>query len=122
MENNPIESKICCGCKIEKPIKDFYRNKELKGGFENKCKKCKKKKISCRKVAEKKRSKPTYDQIMMFNVSKQDWIETYRALERIGYDLKQDLHLQFCKKHNLEPKLRTKEKSIYYSVKDLGLI
>jgi hypothetical protein len=36
-----MESKKCCRCKIVKDIKDFYKNKTRKDGFQPECSQCK---------------------------------------------------------------------------------
>ena len=97
----------------------------MKGGYEARCKMCKKAKILCRKKEGIKRGRPKYlDGPQLLNVRKQDWIETYEFLKMIGYELSGDktIHQQFCERYNLPPRKRMKEKSIQYSPKDLGLV
>ena len=47
------------------------------------------------------------------------YIDTYRFLKNIGYDITGDIHLQFCQKYNLEYKERGFHQEIGYpEVKD----
>jgi hypothetical protein len=124
-EEQPLKSKLCCACKKEKDIKSFYVNKYMPTGYDPRCKMCKQSKIRCR-VANgegkkssvvKKRNSP-----QLWNVGKQDWLDTYNFLEKIGYDLHTNIHEQFCSKHNLKPRERMWEKSIQYSPEELGMI
>lgn len=36
-----FDMKICIECKVEKPVSDFFRDKENKTGYKNQCKVCK---------------------------------------------------------------------------------
>lgn len=119
------KSKICCACKKEKDITSFYRNAMMATGYESRCKFCKQSKNRCRaengkdKRSDngKKRNSP-----QLWNVRREDWIDTFNFLEKIGYDLHTNIHEQFCSKYNLEPRPRMKEKSIQYSPEELGMI
>lgn len=119
------KSKICCYCGEEKPIKSFYVNNYLPSGFEPRCKICKNSKKKCRKKGTSGRGyKPEIDAPKLWNVRKQDWVDTYNFLKKIGYDLSshKSIHQQFCEKYNLEPRKRMYEKSIIYTPDELGLI
>jgi hypothetical protein len=120
-EKESLKMKICCACNKEKEIKSFYKSTLYKDGFENRCKICKQNCIKCRKPAvrkiTKKRNEPA-----LWNVNKQDWVDTYEFLKTIGYCLTKNIHEQFCEKHNLTPKKRGYEKSVIYSPQDLDLI
>lgn len=50
-------------------------------------------------MKRKKRQAPLIPQ---FELTEQDYFETLRALERIGYDITKDIHIQF------KDKIRTK--------------
>ena len=124
-EKQVLKTKICCACKKEKELKSFYVNCYMKGGYEARCKMCKKSKILCRKKEDVKRGRPQLkNQPQLWNVRKSDWIESYEFLKKIGYDLSSDktIHEQFCEKHNIKPRKRMYEKSLQYSPKDLGLV
>lgn len=121
-KNNPEKRKPCCSCGKMLSLDSFWKNNQIKGGRDNKCKFCKMKGLYCKK---KKKEKNKYVKDFgptLANVSKKDWIEMFKALERIGYTFERSIHEQFCEKHNLKPKVRGFDKCIYYTPKDLGLI
>jgi hypothetical protein len=122
--------KQCCACLKEKTIDYFWKNKQIKSGYDNKCKVCKNSGKFCvvrrKKPKDKKNSvgRPARNNApQLFNVKKSDWVETFLFLKEIGYDLSSDksIHEQFCEKYNLKPRKRMYEKSIQYNPKDLGL-
>jgi hypothetical protein len=124
-EKQVLEKKICCACKKDKEIKNFHRNKIRPDGYENKCKTCKLNGGKCR------RGRTTIKTIykasdrrgmILVNVSKEDWVLTYKFLEMLGYSLNRNIHEQFCERHSLNTRKRMKEKSAYYSPKDLDMI
>ena len=128
-EKEVLKSKKCCACNKEKIIDDFYKNRNAPNGYQARCKTCMEADILCRERKSYVRSKnlrtgrPVSLAPQLYNVRKEDWIETYDFLKRIGYNLSGDktIHEQFCEKHNLEPRKRMYEKSIQYTPKDLGL-
>lgn len=117
-------NKICCACGIQKPIKNFYVNNSVPAGYDSRCKLCKLNKNRCRALKGEK--KVVQKRIDLFpyiaNPTKKDWIEMYEFLVKIGYDLKENIHIQLCKKYNLQPRVRMKEKSKQYSPSELGLV
>lgn len=121
-----LKSKVCCSCKKEKEITSFYRNAAMPTGWEARCKLCKQNKLKCRKpngTGRYSTGRPKHrDTPQLWNVRKEDWIETYEFLKTMGYDLSKNIHEQFCERYNLQPRKRMKEKSIQYSPKDLGLV
>lgn len=121
-KKEPLKTKICCACKKEKDWNSFYRNALMPSGWESRCKVCKNTRVSCRAKKSKVIKVQYRDAPHLHYVKKEDWIDTYDFLKLIGYDLTKNIHEQFCIKYNLEPKERTKEKSIQYSPKDLGLV
>lgn len=127
-EKEVLKTKTCCSCNKNKDIKDFYRNKLVKDGRMGKCKLCMSQGLSCRsqyKVKHERSGRPRkIDGPVMYNVAKEDWIEMYEFLSRIGYKLSGDktIHEQFCERYNLRPRKRMYEKSIQYTPKDLGMI
>jgi len=50
-----MPSKVCCSCKVEKPVEEFNKNKAQKGGYHNSCRSCKK--ISDKLYRENNREK-----------------------------------------------------------------
>lgn len=120
-----LKTKICCACKKEKEIKSFYKNKMMPLGYESRCKVCKQNKLKCNGRGEygKKAGRPQLKNTpQLWNVRKEDWIETYEFLKSIGYDLNKNIHEQFCERYDLKPRKRMYEKSIQYTPKDLGLV
>lgn len=113
---------MCCGCSKEKPLTSFYKSKMVKSGYDNKCKICKQQGKLCRTGRKRVYNASLKRGPMLISVSTEDWIEAYRFLQRIGYDLSLNIHEQFCQKHNLNTRKRGYEKSKQYSPKDLGLI
>lgn len=119
--------KQCCACLKMKSQDSYWKNNQLKSGFDNKCKICKTQGKYCvkkNKVGRPNAGRPSKNNApQLFNVRKSDWIETYEFLKKIGYDLSSDktIHEQFCEKYNLKPRKRMYEKSIQYTPKDLGL-
>lgn len=120
-----LKFKVCCACGKDKEIKNFYKNNIREDGFDGRCKACK---IACKKCRQgRRKTKPIFTKQdknapMLFNVTQKDWIEMYKFLESIGYSLEENIHIQFCEKHNLTPRKRMREKSLYYSPKDLDMI
>ena len=52
-------------------------------------------------------------------ISLTDYVNTYRFLKDIGYDITGDIHLQFCQKYDLEYKEREFHQEIgYLEIKD----
>lgn len=119
-EKKLVETKICCSCEKEKSITHFYKNKI--NSITNRCKLCILQGNICVNQTRSKLKNKKEDGPQLFNVSKNDWVKTFLFLQEIGYDLKKDIHLQFCEKHNFEPNKRAFENSIIYSPKDLGMI
>ena len=115
-----VETKICCSCENEKPITHFYKNS--KKSIASRCKLCNLQKKMCVNETRSKLKNKKEDGPQLFNVSKNDWEKTFLFLQSIGYDLKKDIHEQFCKKHNLTTTKRAFENSIIYSPKDLNMI
>ena len=125
LKKQVLKTKICCACKKEKDIRCFYACQKIADGYENRCKICKKERIKCNsnKKLLKSPGRPKERELPeLWNVRKGDWIETYKFLESIGYNLNENIHKQFCEKFGLLPRKRMKEKSIQYTPKDLGLV
>lgn len=120
-ELNPEEKKICRVCNIPKRLKSFQTLKSgNKGGVCNLCK-AQGKRIQ----REPKPSRiPKNIELQMGYVRKEDWVETYKFLQRKGYVLSGDktIHQQFCEKYGLTPNIPEKTFKNHYSPSDLGLI
>jgi|LakMenEpi03Aug12_release.lakeMendotaPanAssembly.Ray.scaffolds.fasta_scaffold110258_3 hypothetical protein len=113
-EENVVETKLCRACNQVKVARSFHRSN---GVLHPRCKQCKLegKKIS-RKLVDYSDRRKTYFKLV--KPTKDDYIETYTLLEKMGYDLKQDIHIQFCEKHNLEPHTPKKEFKPHISIQE----
>lgn len=126
--------KKCCACNELKEVKFFYVDKSRPDGRFAKCKKCFQTGKKCKagrppidgieaKVPvykEKTGRQDSWLEIRLVNTSKQDYVETYKFLKRIGYKLSESIHEQFCEKHGLTPTELQNHKN-HFSPKDLGL-
>lgn len=123
--------KECCACKQTKELKLFYVNNVMKDGYSARCKRCYRENKLCRQgrpVGSFKISKPekkngikdSFVEIRLVNTRKEDYIETYEFLKRIGYKLDESIHEQFCQKHDLQP-TEPQEFKNYFSPKDCGM-
>jgi len=117
------KTKICRACEKKLNIRWFYANKFGRDGYDAKCKSCKKLGIKIHRIIKTKATRE-YAHLSLFNPKKEDWIQTYKFLKVMGYDLSSEktIHEQFCEKYNLKTRERMTEKSIQYSPKDLGLV
>jgi len=115
----PVEKKICRACGIEKRLKSFQTLKS--GNKGNVCHLCKS--LGKRILREPKPSRvPKNIALQMGFVRKGDYVEMYKYLEKIGYDLTKDIHVQFCERHGFTPNSPKKTFKNHYSPSDLGLI
>jgi methylphosphotriester-DNA--protein-cysteine methyltransferase len=115
----PIEKKICRACNIAKKLKSFQT---LKSG--NKAGVCNLCKSQGKKIPKEHKSKPVIKNIalQLGFIRKEDYVEMYKAMEKMGYNLSKDLHEQFCKKYGLTPNKPKQKFNNYYTQKDCGLI
>ena len=109
-----MDKKICKACNIEKPIKQFYKNNVFKDGYDSRCKICKSQNKKIYKGdGDWKKVKPYQqkweDQFNIKAAHKEDFLLMYEFITKIGYDVNQDVHQQFCDKHNLKYKKRVKK-------------
>ena len=96
------ENKICKVCKVDKPITDYQKSKNLKSGRLNVCKKCSSLKRRIRDVKEPE-LEDTYDKnwFRLYRVTEDDYRSMYEFLRGLGYDYKNgDIHQQFLDKWN----------------------
>jgi hypothetical protein len=122
-----IKLKTCKACLIERPINNFEKSKDWSDGYQSRCKICKKNgtKIvfaSDGKWAKKRNIKTNYRGLVITNPMKQDYIDTFMFLRDAGYNLKEDIHIQFCEKYGLTPNSPKKVFKKTYSQKDCGLV
>lgn len=104
-----IEHKICCSCGENKEISLFFRNCGRNDGYEARCKQCKKTNKKCVARRGKKKEKEyiepnIQDDFTFLHPTKEDWAWMYQMLQRLGYDLNENIHKQFCQKYGLQPK------------------
>jgi hypothetical protein len=114
-----MEVKKCVACLKEKELKSFGKNKNAKDNLQYRCKVCMANGI----LKPKKEIKflPGDDIMLKLNcISKDDYIDSFLLLEKMGYNPKINIHEQFCMKHGLKPKDKYyhKDKN-YYSQEDL---
>jgi hypothetical protein len=119
-------TKYCPACEQSKPLKSFYRLSTSKDGRATRCKRCIIDKVKIFKGEQKTKAKSmhlrTYDEIIdLKGVTRNDIYETYLALQRLGYNVCEDIHLQFCEKHNLPYKKKKWRKPRIATVENLGL-
>ena len=96
-EENLLETKVCGACNKLKVITSFHRvgTKRLP-----RCKQCKLEgKFIPRSDKYNDANEIAY--LRLFNTTKSDYIQMYELFESMGYDLKKDIHTQFCEKYNL---------------------
>jgi hypothetical protein len=124
--------KTCCACKETKELKLFYVNNVMKDGYYARCKKCMRLGKLCRQGRPFGSTKPVkettgtnrksgWEEIRLVNPRKEDYIDTYEFLKRIGYKMDESIHQQFCDKHDLKPK-KSKPFKNHFSPKDCGMI
>jgi hypothetical protein len=99
-----MEVRICRACGLTKGLKSFGVNNSLSSGYSSRCKLCVKSGIVIPKSEKTPLLGPS-DRLMLnlAFITKEDYINTFKALEMMGYDLKSELsiHQQFCKKYGL---------------------
>ena len=119
--------KTCKACLIERTIDNFDKSKDWPDGYQSRCKICKNNgtKIMFKnsgKWSKKNKIKTNYRGLIITNTMKHDYIETFVFLREAGYNLKEDIHIQFCEKYGLTPNTPKKTFKNYYSQKDCGLV
>lgn len=106
-----VESKLCRACNQIKVVRSFNR---VNGVLQPRCKQCKMEGNLINKRTKDYVSR-TKTYFKLVKPTKDDYIETYQLLEKMGYDLKKDIHTQFCEKHNLTPRNPKKQHTSYIS-------
>lgn len=124
-EKQVLKSFVCCSCGKLKSEKNYTRNTQVPRGFNARCKTCVSEGFKCTKTNDRvKKSlidKSEYPKLK--NTTAEDWIDMYKFLESIGYDISKDIHIQFCEKHNITPNIRNKYPyRVYHTPQSLGLI
>jgi hypothetical protein len=120
-DNNTENRKICKSCGASKLLRDYIKCKTCQGGYTPRCRHCMSSntEIFKNKTVKKRESQ---DNLSMYGIGKDTYIEMYEFFERIGYDLTRPIAEQFAEKHNLEVKKRQSHKLNRYDPESLGLI
>jgi hypothetical protein len=127
-ELQPVKTKICKACFMEKTIKNFNKSTAFRDGFESRCKTCKTNRVmiiakNAGKWSKKNKKIRSSEYLLPFtNPQKEDFYLAYTFLRTIGYSLDQDIHIQFCKKYGLDPIKRDKKSISKYSPEDCDLV
>jgi len=119
-ELEPVETKICRACEKEKKITSYSRT--ASGNRAGVCNLCR---SLGNTIKNKNRSQkePTKNHpLQLGNVSQKDYEIMYKYMEKMGYNLSQDLHEQFCIKYGLTPNSPKKTFLNHHTQKDCGLI
>lgn len=109
--------RVCNICFREKKLDSFGRNKAYSDGYHPTCKLCKNE-YQAKIRKNNQRNYAAEINIKLSGVKKSDWCETYSFLEKIGYNVEEDIHLQFVKKYKLEYKKRPSKNRKNYTSKD----
>jgi hypothetical protein len=120
VEDEVGETKECKVCKEIKPVKQFNKAYGM-DGFASRCKLCVKNKML---IPKELKEQPGRKELVMelYATSKQDYVDTYKFIETMGYNLNDDIHIQFCKKYGLTPRSPKKKFLNHYTQKDCGLV
>ena len=109
-------NKVCKKCGIDKPINEYHKSKAFIDGFNNKCRGCVNLYNSIRNKEKRILAKKDYTNVFfrLSNTPKRDYCSMFEFMDSIGYDINEDIHKQFCIKHNLPYKKReSKSKNLY---------
>jgi hypothetical protein len=101
-----MEVRVCRACGLTKGLKSFGVNNSLSSGYSSRCKLCVMDGVKI--VRPEKEPNLTPSERLSLNlafITKEDYINTFKALRIMGYDLTSELniHQQFCKKYGLTP-------------------
>lgn len=114
-----LDKKLCKACDVELDIKHFSKQQGIGDGYAARCKKCK---LEGNLIPKEKKERIEFRPLTLAAPSIQDYILMYKLMEDINYSLKEDIHIQFCKKYGLTPNIPKQTFLHYYSQKDCGLI
>jgi len=115
-----IEKKICKACGNQKKLKSF--GKTSSGNRGNVCNVCKSLGNTIKKGVKGEHYVVKNNALQLGNTSIKDYKNTYEFLESIGYNLSEDIHIQFCLKYGLTPHSPKQKFKNHYSQKDCGLV
>ena len=117
-KNDDNIKRVCKACGNEKNLKSFHRNGLYKDGFDVRCKICKRQGVLVKERKPKKIAK-TPSPLSLKCPTKEDYKTMFLFLERMGYDLNRDIHIQFCEKYNFKPKKRPYKSENFYTLEEL---
>lgn len=92
--------KLCKMCGNYKVIQYFYEKKGDSSKIEENCRKC----VNASKRETKNRVVNERYSLGLVGLTDNDFIDAFKFLKSIGYDLTKDIHQQFCEKYNLPTK------------------
>ena len=103
--------KICKTCGLEKKLTSFFKNRNNKDGLQKSCKICVNNNVKhyrqLRKENEEREDRFDGKTLSMIGSVKSDYCAMYSFLSKIGYNVEEDIHLQFCEKWGITtPKQR----------------
>ncbi len=126
IDTSTLVQKMCKACKMIKDIKNFHKNLQFRDGHDARCKLCKQKGITCTKKGShnefQKKIKDADNGLKLSSVRREDWLDTYKLLGDMGYDLTKNISEQFCEKYNLNYREKKDKKGLYKTPKDLGIV
>jgi hypothetical protein len=119
--------KVCPACGMKKNLKGYYRMRNYPDGYSPRCKRCILDRVIIPRNSQfKEQPKPehlkTHEEILdMRGVTPNDIRESYLLLTSIGYNVCENIHLQFCEKYGLKPKKKRYSKPRSTNPQSLGI-
>jgi len=114
--------KRCRSCNELKELNDYPIASRNLDGRNNQCRECLAEYGRQYRKGMRLRDKKTKDidsvHIDMKGLRKSEWCRMYDAMERLGFDVTDDIHRQFVEKHNLRYKNRPKRNTIHFTRED----
>lgn len=111
---------VCRGCGVTKPLIEFHHSSAGRYGRQTRCKVCCS--IYNKNYRQNKKKDPSLipntSNLRLVSPKLDDYCKMYKFLYEMGYDLTKDVHVQFCERHNLIPKVRKKGHKNAFSPSD----
>ena len=113
--------KKCRVCEQTKEIEKFYVVINNTDGYDHKCKVCRlihnkyvRNNPVKKRIKDEVEPKVAFDSFnyRLSTVKKEDFYLMYEFLEKLGYDIKGDIHQQFIDRHNISTYKKRKPESI----------
>jgi len=89
---------LCSACLQNLPVDEFYILPT--GKVDYRCRECKKHNRKSVRRSYISRDTKALDEVR-YALHWTDYVAAYKLLEKIGYNLKENIHQQFCEKHNI---------------------